>query len=101
MAKSISVYDIIHFTLSIVSVGFRGLNVEVQPSRKFDSRKGEFVTPVKIRYGTGTVPCRTVPYQNIYCTIPYDYGKFMIRKWYDMKFNYRKVIFYHLRWAQI
>jgi hypothetical protein len=67
MAKSISVYDIIHFTLSIVPLGFRGLAVEVQPSRNFDSRKGEFLTPVNLRYGT-------VP--KIYCTVPYfyDYG---------------------------
>ena len=63
MAKSISVYDIIDFTLSIVHVGFRGLIVEVPPSRKFDSRKGDFMTPVKLRYGTSTVPCRTVPYR--------------------------------------
>jgi len=60
MAESISVYDIIHFTLSIVHVGFRGLTAEVQDSRKFDSRKDEFVTPVKLRYGTGTVRYRTV-----------------------------------------
>ena len=63
MAKSISVYDIIHFTLSIVPVGFRGLTVEVQPSRRFDSRKGDFVTLVKLRYGTDTVRYRTVPYR--------------------------------------
>ena len=59
MARSISVYDIIYFTLSIVPIGFRGLIVEVQPSRKIDSRKGDFVRPVNLRYGTGTVRCRT------------------------------------------
>ena len=72
MAKSISVYDIIDFTLSIVPVGFRGLTVEVPPSRKFDSRKGDFMTPVKQRFRT--VPYRTVP--KIYWNVPYfyDYG---------------------------
>jgi len=55
MTKSISVYDIIDFTLSLVPVGFRGLTVEVPPSRMFDSRKGDFMTPVKQRYGTSTV----------------------------------------------
>ena len=79
MAKSISVYDIIDFTLSIVPVGFRGLTAEVPPSRKFDSRKGDFMTPVKLRYGTGTVRYRTVPYRTvpkIYWPVPYfyDYG---------------------------
>ena len=64
MAKYMSsVSDIIDFTLSIVPVGFRGLTVEVPPSRKFDSRKGDFVTPVKLRYGKGTARYRTVPYR--------------------------------------
>jgi hypothetical protein len=70
MAKSISVYDIIDFTLIIVLVGFQGLTLEVQLSRKIDSRKGDFMTPVKLRYGTctvryrtGTVPYGTVPYR--------------------------------------
>ncbi len=66
MAKSISVYDIIDFTLSIVPVGFRCLTVEVQPSLKFDSRKGDFVTPVELRYGIGTVRHRIV-----YRAVPY------------------------------
>ena len=77
MAKSISVYDnIIDFTLSIVPVGFRGLTVKVQPSRKFESRKGEFITPVKHWYGTGTVRYRTVPYRtvpNFFWPVPYFY----------------------------
>ena len=63
MAKSISVYGIIHLTKSIVPVGFRGSIVEVQPSCKFDSRKCKFLTPVKRRYGTCShVPYGTVPY---------------------------------------
>ncbi len=70
MAKSIGNYDIIHFTLSIIHISFGGLTVEVQPSRKFDSRKGEFVTPVNLRYGVGTVRYLIVPYP----TVPVPYG---------------------------
>ncbi len=73
MAKSNNGYDIIYFTLSDVVVGFRDLTVEIQPSRKLDSRKGTFATlrtPVKLRYGT--VRGRAVP--EICCTVPYDYS---------------------------
>ncbi len=65
MAKSISVYDIIDFTLSIVLVGFRGLTVEVQPSRRFDSRKGLLCDAgqTTVRYRYRTVPYRAVPYR--------------------------------------
>ncbi len=60
MAKSTSVYDITHVTLSIVLVGFRGLIVEVQPSRKLDSRKGEFVTPVNLPHSKGIVRLKVI-----------------------------------------
>jgi hypothetical protein len=90
MAKSISVYDIIDFTLSIVPIGFRGLTVVVPPSRKFDSRKGDFMTPVKLRYGTGTVRYRTVPYRKYidpYCTVLLRLRNGKINVSYEVRFR--------------
>ena len=90
MAKSISVYNIIHFTLSIVHVGFRDLTVEVQSSRKFDSRKGDFLSPVKPRYGTGTVRYRTG--NTLYRTVLLRLrnGKIIVsyEVWFRKSYNY-------------
>ncbi len=65
MAKSISVYDIIHFTLVLFQGYEVGLTVGVLCSAGSNHASGDD-TPVKLRYST-------VPVQYRYGSVPYGY----------------------------